>query len=472
MSSEPPEEPQMRSEPNILSPASPKPIHFPTPTTIPVLEMQMDVGFNQTEAHMNDPAMHDTELRPDVWRDPNEQTDVTDHISPYSTGEEVGEMDQQQDLAEAGQPPGGENIADSTETAPTGQDHDLVTLSNSASHEANSNVESELQQAEIYNATSEPNKTLADFPTSNPDPTQSQIEDVNVDQASNAHPFNGVVDVQSLLDTLQTAPASNANEAAANANTAPQADGLTAPTTVSPSSQIQSQYAQSNAPALPPGVEPESSPLSASGLGVPPSGLPPRPPPQEQPLIHPNYVHSQHIRDYHPHAAHPAFQPHTRSSSQGQGNVADPSSKNFVPSVYSPSNSTTSNVAQSSSYPSNLSIPGSTQTANGQQTPGAGSGGYTASPASYTGFAASPQNMYASQYPPNASTSMDARLDTGVRGEQPRPEDRPWDHIVQRKYDQFIEDERRYVSEGRWEQFPQGSRLFVGTYLISERAYR
>ncbi|KAK3679099.1 nuclear polyadenylated RNA-binding protein 3 [Vermiconidia calcicola] len=42
MSSETPEEPHLRSEPSILSPASPKPIHFPTPTNIPVLEMQMN----------------------------------------------------------------------------------------------------------------------------------------------------------------------------------------------------------------------------------------------------------------------------------------------------------------------------------------------------------------------------------------------------------------------------------------------
>lgn len=71
--SEPPEEPYNRSEPATLSPASPKPIHFPAPTTIPLLELQMDVDHNQVEKHMADPAMHNTEVRPDFWRDPNEQ---------------------------------------------------------------------------------------------------------------------------------------------------------------------------------------------------------------------------------------------------------------------------------------------------------------------------------------------------------------------------------------------------------------
>ena len=101
MSSEPPEEPHYLSEPNILSPASPKPIHFPTPTNIPVLEKQMDVAFMQTEPHMNDPAMHNTEVREDFWRDPNEQNETADHASPYSTGGEAVDEGQQNGTAEA-----------------------------------------------------------------------------------------------------------------------------------------------------------------------------------------------------------------------------------------------------------------------------------------------------------------------------------------------------------------------------------
>ena len=49
--------------------------------------MQMDVGFNQTEAHMSDPATHNTESLADFWRDPNEQVlDPQDVASPFSTG--------------------------------------------------------------------------------------------------------------------------------------------------------------------------------------------------------------------------------------------------------------------------------------------------------------------------------------------------------------------------------------------------
>ena len=47
-------------------------------------------------------------------------------------------------------------------------------------------------------------------------------------------------------------------------------------------------------------------------------------------------------------------------------------------------------------------------------------------------------------------------------------EERPWTPNTQRVYDQFLEDERHYVTEGIWDKFPQGSRLFVGN-LPSEK---
>ncbi|KAK4964374.1 nuclear polyadenylated RNA-binding protein 3, partial [Elasticomyces elasticus] len=49
----PPETPQYTSEPTILSPASPKPLHFPQPSNIPILGMQMDPMFDDTATHMD-----------------------------------------------------------------------------------------------------------------------------------------------------------------------------------------------------------------------------------------------------------------------------------------------------------------------------------------------------------------------------------------------------------------------------------
>lgn len=46
--------------------------------------------------------------------------------------------------------------------------------------------------------------------------------------------------------------------------------------------------------------------------------------------------------------------------------------------------------------------------------------------------------------------------------------DRPWTPTTQAVYDGFLEDERHYVTEGIWDRFPAGSRLFVGN-LPSEK---
>ncbi|KAJ5240146.1 RNA-binding protein (Nab3) [Penicillium chermesinum] len=47
-------------------------------------------------------------------------------------------------------------------------------------------------------------------------------------------------------------------------------------------------------------------------------------------------------------------------------------------------------------------------------------------------------------------------------------DDSPWGPEVQKKYDEFLHDERIYVTEGLWDRFPIGSRLFVGN-LPTER---
>ncbi|RKF64360.1 putative RNA-binding protein C3H8.09c [Erysiphe neolycopersici] len=46
--------------------------------------------------------------------------------------------------------------------------------------------------------------------------------------------------------------------------------------------------------------------------------------------------------------------------------------------------------------------------------------------------------------------------------------DTKWAPEVQKMYDEFLEDERRYVTEGLWDRFPMGSRLFIGN-LPSEK---
>lgn len=62
------------------------------------------------------------------------------------------------------------------------------------------------------------------------------------------------------------------------------------------------------------------------------------------------------------------------------------------------------------------------------------------------------------------TTVKRSRLDPLSRGKPLSEDDQPWGPEVQKKYDEFLHDERIYVTEGLWDRFPVGSRLFVGQY--------
>lgn len=341
------EEAYLKAEPKILSPASPKPIHFPQPSNIPVLDNMMDVGFNQTEAHM-DANSRDTELRPGAWRDPNE-SESADQPSPFSTGGEATESaveDLPTEIAEESTAA----EAHSTQALPNGHDTDSLQISNGLSFATNSFTHTHTDVAPTVHTTASEAPLASSDPSVPTNATQAQSVEISADQQST--PFPSAVNVQALLDTLQTS--------------------------ITPAQSDAQPSADTNA----------SSPVAASGL-------PPRPPPQEQPMINPNYVQAQNIRDYHPHAA------------------------------------------------------------SQQQSPT--SAGFAAHSASQ-GQAQQFQKQYAT-----SSTPIESRREFKIAaGETPTMDDQPWTADIQRKYDHFMEEERRYVNEARWDQFPNGSRLFVG----------
>lgn len=462
MTSQPPEEPHLRSELTVLSPTSPKPIHFPAPTNIPVLEMQTDVDFNQTEAHMMDPAMHDTELRPDAWRDPNELEVPAGHVPSYPAGGEVAQLEgigsvaaehTTEEVAEVAAEKASLsntiNAGDAAEEAPI-----PIPISY-----ASASIDTAEFPSDVVEASSDPSVPAASsaIPTSQSFPNQADY--ISLTDQDTATQISGAnADTQSLLDSLQTTTAFH-SDTLPDLNTATQADAYPDVNVSSDIPSAQAEPEHSDVSLLHDGSALESSSPTV-GLNVAPSGLPPRPPPQEQPLIHHNYVHSQHIRDYHPHAANPAFQPHVRSGSSG--NIADPASKNYVPAVHSPASGS---VGPAPAHPPNNAITGGSNEANSPQAPISNGAAYPSLSGQSLDLAASLQTSYNAQYPPQTEVPMDGQREMTPRN----PEDRPWDAEVQRKYDHFIEEERKYVSEGRWEQFPQGSRLFVGKYSAAAR---
>lgn len=60
------------------------------------------------------------------------------------------------------------------------------------------------------------------------------------------------------------------------------------------------------------------------------------------------------------------------------------------------------------------------------------------------------------------TTPGHAQRQSGQRSETPDDEDIRWPPEVNRKYEEFLDQERKFVTEGQWDQFPMGSRLFIG----------
>jgi hypothetical protein len=210
------------------------------------------------------------------------------------------------------------------------------------------------------------------------------------------------VNYQSLLDNLSQ-----------STSTAPAAESLAAPTTAEP---IEAN-AQSH-------IEAEK-PLPTA------AGLPPRPPPQEKPSIHPSYSANESIRSYH---------------QLPNSNTNTSPFSNQLPSYRQ----------DTSMPPVNVAPPPSTtfRAANGLPPP------------ALAAYQQPQQNL-----PQHGSPSVQMLHDREVVS-SPRPrggsevEDIRWPPEIQAEYDQFLHDERNYVTEGVWDRFPPGSRLFVGMILM------
>jgi hypothetical protein len=66
--------------------------------------------------------------------------------------------------------------------------------------------------------------------------------------------------------------------------------------------------------------------------------------------------------------------------------------------------------------------------------------------------------------PQSPTTSGSAqKRQSGQRSETPGDdEDIRWPPEVNKRYEEFLDQERKFVTEGQWDQFPMGSRLFIG----------
>lgn len=393
------------------TPESPRPLHLPEPSSIPVLQNQMDPVFNDTTTYDIAPDGMSISNPADTYQ--SEQ--AVPNIGLQMTNPLTHPDGQSESQNNANIQIGSSNIV------LTGSAENQALFASSHTHSSNATapdlqrtLDSLAQFTEIVNATADQvqrspnveafteNDTLPNAESSASDPhaqSDTAVRPGSPDTISKG------VNYQSLLDTLSHSTA-----------TAPIADILPAPTTAFANEEPSTSQTAYDKP-LPVGA-----------------GLPPRPPPQEKPAIHPNYSPNESIRSYH------QLPPQNVGSASYQ--------------------------AQTTSYRPNAGMgPGSNippPQANARAANGL-------PPPPIATFQQSPSSVA-----PIHSPSVQSMKDVGA-GTTESPslrhnsqsiddDEQPWGPEIQKKYDQFLHDERKYVTEGVWDRFPPGSRLFVGMF--------
>lgn len=404
----PPGNPQLTSVPQLLSPVSPKPLHFPAPSNIPVLENQIDLDFNQTTTHMSTPADQQAHVATEhiaTAPDGNRHVQVTNGEGA-GTGDGSSQRDESLQIhipSMAGVSQLNPEHTIYAQATPTQSDAPVAQSSEKASHADIHSTLGALHTSSNSQTLSDVHETTVHTPAqdvSNVIPKESQFQ---------LAPRAGI-DYQALLDTLSytsAVPPPETNNASSILNAAPIGQPPAPGTTQSP-----------------------------PGFASTVTGLPPRPPPQAQPAIHPNYTQSSDIRNYHPHAQNPAVQPHTQQSTYHSGTQNQP-------------------------YPGAPQAPGVVASNNGLPPPPLASFQQPQVLAMPPGTTQSPTTLQKMQQRAALESQRERKQ---AAGELLDEDDIPWTAETQKLYEQFLTEERNYVTEGNWEQFPYGSRLFVGPY--------
>ncbi|KAF2018377.1 hypothetical protein BU24DRAFT_169593 [Aaosphaeria arxii CBS 175.79] len=333
-----------------LTPESPKPVHYPSPSNIPILEKQMDPMFNEPPLNLGTPASFQVASYLSQSQQQT-QSPSAQSTSPYYAAEQhIPSGYQNSAQSGLGAAPAGQATATQYGSGHGSQAQD--TSIHNFSHNQNQ------AQAQAQAPTSSFNEAT---PASVQDnrPAYPQTHDLNsyaalqnATQPPAVLPFPGGANYQGLLDSWNAAAAA----AAANNNaTAPPHNPIPSPTQGQP-------------------------PVSTIPAGA---NLPPRPPAQDNA--------SQDIRSFHPHSQKPA-------AGQLQPLDVRASTEPHAASRLSPS------------------------------TPGYGR----------------------------------QSVDNNAGEEKAGDEDSRWPPEINKLYEDFLNSERKYVTDGQWDQFPNGSRLFIG----------
>ena len=420
--SPPSEAPYYRTK--ALTPESPVPVHISEPQNIPVLQHQNDIAFNQMSAHTETPNRSQVSAIAGVNDLPQDLSKMTPRATE-SVEPNTDKIDQEtHEYLDMGTKFNGTgehfvNIGDETL-----EPHEIDTSKNRLTSTA---------QPSMPMGSSEPlfTDTRLDFthfayPQSHKPCSNILQDDSNSTERSYTVPVSqgpdaGVAEASGYSDIHGQTVDSDVNGDGVNyqalldnisssASTAPPAEDLSSITTA-PSSIFNPSSAQTPIATLPI-----------------PAGLPPRPPPQEKPAIHPNYTPGEDIRSYH--------NPPPQNANAPVSYNAQPSSSYRPPQGYPHSNGVAPNGLPPpplATFQQPMSKPSQPQ-----------------------------RSTQASQYHPRDSYGKNGGKPASSANEA--EDDYPRRPDIERQYEEFLHDEEIYVSEGTWDRFPQGSRLFVGEF--------
>ena len=412
-----------------LTPESPVPLHIPEPQNIPVLQNQNDIAFNQMSTHMEAPS--------------RSQVAAAKGVNCFSQG--LSKMTPR--ATESAEPDANKTDQETREyleieTKVSGSDQHSLDLENEASMmdeiDTSKNILSSTAQpsmilgaSEPFPTNTQPNLTYLAQPQTYKPSLNILQDDLNSTKRSHVVPVSQAPDKgvaegigYSDLHSRTSNPAVNGD----GVNYQALSDNISscASTAVPAENAISINTTPSSIFHAP---SPSSTQTPIATLPIP-AGLPPRPPPQEKPAIHPNYTPGEDIRSYH--------NPPPQNPNAPAPYNAPPSSSYRPPQGYPHSNGVAPNGLPPpplATFQQSVSKPNQPQR--------------------------SPQT---SQYRQRDNYGKDGGKSAASGNEtndehSKRPE-------LERQYEDFLRDEEIYVSEGTWDRFPQGSRLFVGGSLV------
>lgn len=467
MTSTPPSDiPEYRGK--TLTPVSPRPVHIPEPSNIPVLENQMDPVFNETSTHIDTSTttktlesnmdfesgqgglLHQASLYPFTYAANDKPTEEAEGNGEQTDGDDNDDYAMSLDLDDDGN-------WESTVTPSNRLDANYSTTVQPPVTSDTTVLSTEIPASSTtvpYGALPPSTNT-----TTIEQPTEPTTSSQSVDKSARISTINEVegIDVASLIaDAANVRHRDNLNQPETGddadlpnegVNIQALLDNLSPPIATASSSQGDTPAAK-DSPAVSIDVLKPGNELSSSsgGLTAHPN-LPPRPPPQEKPTTHSGYSPQDDIRSYHPHNQTPlgssGFPP------QKQSNAFRPAQGPPPPPIISAGAPGTVIQPTSSLPPPPL--------ATFQQPP--------------------PLTKVQQQQSPTATNlrqreKTDGNLPKGAgNGSVDENDEIPWGPEIQKAYDEFLHDERTYVSEGQWDRFPPNSRLFIGKLMSTVKVY-